>query len=200
MKKILFTCFLLTVYFGFSQQEASNWYFGENAGIQFNLDGSVSTLNNGMINTREGCSSISDNSGNLLFYTDGTIVFNQNHTLMSNGTGLFGDQSSTQSAIVVPKPDDPNIYYIFTVGSNQNPTGLNYSVVDMTLDNGLGAVTQKNVNLVNRCSEKISAVLKDCESETIWVITLSNFSGVYSLASSIYIASSKSSGCILSAL
>jgi gliding motility-associated-like protein len=47
----------------------------------------------------------------------------------------------------------------------------------MTLDGGLGAVTQKNVNLLNTCSEKISAVLKDCESQEIWLITLSNSVG-----------------------
>lgn len=179
MKKILILLILFNVLWASAQQEASNWYFGENAGIRFNLDGTITVLNNGQINTREGCSSISDRNGLLLFYTDGTTVYNANHDIMSNGNGLLGDQSSTQSAIVVPKPDDDDIYYIFTVGSNQNPTGLNYSIVDMTLDGGLGAITTKNVNLINRCSEKISAVLADCESETILLIAFSNFSGVY---------------------
>lgn len=179
MKKILILLFLFNIICVSAQQEASNWYFGENAGIKFNLDGSISVLNNGQINTREGCSSISDRNGILLFYTDGETVFNSNHVIMENGNGLLGDESSTQSAIVVPKPDDEDIYYIFTVGSNQNPTGLNYSIVDMTLDGGLGAITQKNINLINRCSEKISAVLADCETETILLIAFSNFSGVY---------------------
>lgn len=178
MKKILILLFLFNVLCLNAQQEASNWYFGENAGIQFNPDGSITALDDGQINTREGCSSISDQSGDLLFYTDGSRVYNRNHSLMSNGNGLLGDQSSTQSAIVVPKPDDENIYYIFTVGSNQSPTGLNYSIVDMTLDGGLGAITQKNINLLNTCSEKISAVLKDCDSQEIWLITLTNDSGL----------------------
>src|SRR5690606_20287452 len=91
----------------------------------------------------------------------------------------LGDQSSTQSAIVIPKPEDPNTYYIFTVGTTQSQRGLYYSIVDMTLDNGLGAITQKNINLLNRCSEKISAVLQDCESGALWVIAFSNLTGVF---------------------
>ncbi|WP_417875137.1 T9SS type B sorting domain-containing protein [Xanthomarina gelatinilytica] len=177
MKKLLFY-FLLSINFCvFSQEEASNWYFGENAGIQFANDGSITVLNDGQLNTIEGCSSISDSNGNLLFYTDGITVYNRQHTILNNGFGLLGDPSSSQSAIVVPKPNDPDIYYIFTVGSNQSLTGLKYSVVDMTRDGGLGQVVQKNINLLTQCSEKVSAVLKDCASQTIWVIALSNPGG-----------------------
>ncbi|MBQ0721749.1 MAG: hypothetical protein KBT89_16295, partial [Gammaproteobacteria bacterium] len=159
MKNILYLLFL-TFAMSYSQDQASNWYFGENAGIQFNtLTGSVTALTDGRLNTREGCSSISDEDGNLLFYTDGSTVYNRTHNVMSNGSGLLGDESSTQSAIVVPKPGDPDLYYIFTVdnaldGAND---GLNYSTVDMTLAGGLGAVASKNSGLLDKCSEKITA-------------------------------------------
>jgi len=164
--------------FCFSQNEASHWYFGENAGLSFNLDSNTTTISfEGQLNTREGCASISDESGNLLFYTDGTTVYNRLHNIMVNGTGLAGDESSSQSAIVAPKSDDPNIYYIFTVGSNQLNTGLNYSEVDMSLDGGFGAITVKNINLLNYCSEKITAVLKDCISKDLWVVTFASEDG-----------------------
>lgn len=180
MKKILFIFFLnLSIGFVQAQEEASNWYFGDNAGIHFNPDGTVTSVNGGQLSTREGCSSISDSNGDLLFYTDGSVVYNRNHTIMTNGAGLLGDASSTQSAIVVPKPFDPDIYYIFTVGSNLNPNGLKYSVVDMTQSGGLGAIIQKNANLLNDSSEKISAVLKDCDSQEVWVIALGNDSGFH---------------------
>src|SRR5690606_27030283 len=195
MKKILLLLLSLCSIFVTAQEEASNWYFGENAGISFSsVDGSITNLNNGQLDTKEGCSSISDNNGNLLFYTDGTTVYNKNHTVMNNGNNLLGDESSTQSAIVVPKPEDPNIYYIFTVGSNQNPTGLKYSVVDMTLAGGLGAIIQKNVNLLNQCSEKISAVLKDCNSGEIWVVTLANEFGNAGIWDTIYAFEVSSAG------
>ena len=165
----------------FAQGETSNWYFGRSAGITFNNDGTVSPISDGRISTFEGCASISDALGNLILYTDGITVYDASHNVMQNGNGLFGDPSSTQSAIVVQKPQDPNILYIFTVDTatfeDDPDRGLSYSEVDMTLNGGLGAITQKNVNLLADCSEKITAVLKDCSDESIWVVTLATANG-----------------------
>lgn len=159
----------------FAQEEAANWYFGENAGISFDLlTGNVSTLTDGQLITVEGCTSISDAAGNLVLYTDGTTLYDASHNVMENGNGLLGDESSTQSAITIPKPDDPNIYYVFTVGSNSNPTGLNYYTIDLSFNGGLGKVVGNHTNLLSGSSEKISAVLKDCISGSIWVLALSN--------------------------
>lgn len=164
-----------------SQGETSNWYFGNGAGITFNTDGSITPVTNGKIDTFEGCATISDSFGNLLFYTDGIRIFNQNHNLMQNGNGLYGDSSSTQSAIIVPKPEDIDVYYIFTVDTStfegDPDRGLNYSVVDMSLNNGLGAVTQKNISLLADCSEKITAVVKDCSDQSIWLMTFASSNG-----------------------
>ncbi|WP_420319922.1 T9SS type B sorting domain-containing protein [Flagellimonas sp.] len=173
-------CFILMLclssYALFGQGETANWYFGNGAGVSFNNDGTVTAVNDGRISTFEGCASISDAAGNLILYTDGIRVFDRNHTVMQNGTGLFGDPSSTQSAIIVQKPNDPNILYIFTVDTKtfeEDPDyGLNYSTVDLTLNNGDGAVVEKNINLLRDCSEKVSAVVKDCFDKSIWVVTL----------------------------
>ncbi|WP_435138105.1 T9SS type B sorting domain-containing protein [Formosa sp. A9] len=168
----------------FAQFEAANWYFGENAGIQFNSNtGAVSALTNGRLNTKEGASSISDEQGNLLFYTDGLTVYNKDHGLMDNGSNLYGNPSSTQSAIVVPKPNSSDIYYIFTVGSGVPINGVSfnggfrYSIVDLSENSGLGKVIEKNTKLLDYSSEKISAVVKDCHTQSIWVITLSTYNG-----------------------
>lgn len=173
---IVFTLLLLATNIT-AQQQASNWYFGNNAGINFDANNNITNLNNGQLSTIEGCTSISNESGQLLMYTDGKTVYNAAHTVMQNGNGLKGDQSSSQSAIIVPKPGDPNIYYIFTVGSNQGVLGLNYSTVDMTGDNGLGVVIQKNFNLIQACAEKVSAVLQDCNTGNIWVSAFSSVNG-----------------------
>ena len=188
MKKIAISIILLFLCVDLcAQAEASNWYFGSNAGLRFNENGSTINLTDGRLNTDEGCTTISDSDGNLLFYTDGITVWNRLHQPMPNAnaalrTGLFGDPSSTQSAIVVPKPEDPNIYYIFTVDTSiagDPDRGFNYSTVDLTLDGGLGDVVpwSKNINLLQDSSEKISAVLKDCVSKSIWVITFASFTG-----------------------
>ncbi|MCO4821392.1 MAG: T9SS type B sorting domain-containing protein [Flavobacteriaceae bacterium] len=183
MKKIVLIFSLLVWAHSWAQNQAANWYFGEGAGINFNLaSGEVTSLDDGRLNTLEGCTSISDSNGKLLLYTDGTTVYNQEHQIMQNGTGLYGDSSSTQSALVVPQPGNSDIYFIFTVdvnvfGQGGTDFGFNYSIVDMRLDGGKGAITSKNINLLENCSEKISGVLKDCQTDSIWVITLATEDG-----------------------
>ncbi|HMB63333.1 MAG TPA: T9SS type B sorting domain-containing protein [Eudoraea sp.] len=172
---------ILCPVFVLGQGETSNWYFGKGAGIHFNNNGSVTAVEKSNINTFEGCATISDTFGNLLFYTDGITVYNRTHEIMEGGTGLYGDSSSTQSALIVPKPEDPDIFYIFTVDTAVFPEdpdfGLNYSVVDISANNGNGAVIEKNTNLLAKCSEKITAVVKDCFDKSIWVITLASEQG-----------------------
>lgn len=155
---------------GFSQNEANIWYFGHKAGLDFN-SGSPVPLLDGQLDTTEGCASISDATGSLLFYTDGITVWNRNHGVMANGTGLNGDISSTQSAIIVPKPNDPNIYYIFTVDNLAEANGLQYSEVDMTLDGGFGGITSnKNIMLHTPTTEKIAAIKSAVDNE-YWVVS-----------------------------
>lgn len=170
--------FILLINYSFAQKEASYWYFGFNAGIDFS-SGSPVALNNGSLFTVEGCASISDANGNLLFYTDGTRVWNKNHNQMPAGTNLYGNSSSSQSAIIVPKPGAPEIYFIFTVDWSAGEFGLNYYTVDMNLDNGLGdVISTNNIPTVNNLlssptSEKITAV-KVLNEEAYWVISLKN--------------------------
>ncbi len=100
---------------------------------------------------------------------------------MQNGVGLYGDPSSSQSALIVPNQKDTNLFYIFTVdtsvGEGDPDYGLNYSVVDISQNAGAGAVIQKNKNLLANCSEKITAVLKDCFEKSVWVIAYATENG-----------------------
>lgn len=180
MKKIPFLLLFFISFYSNAQNQAANWFFGYGAGLQFDLGANTLTsIDGGALSTNEGCATISDALGNLLFYTEGSIVWDRNNDVMPNGTGLFGDASSTQSAIIVPKPNDTDIYYVFTVDNAVDGShfGLNYSIVDMTLRGGLGNVTSKNINLLGNCSEKISAVLKDCITKSIWVISYASQNG-----------------------
>jgi hypothetical protein len=154
---------------GLAQGQSNYWYFGYNAGIRFS-DGPIA-LSDGMVNSLEGCATISDEDGNLMFYTDGSTVYDANHDIMQNGTGLLGDYSSTQSGIIVQKPGSSTEFYIFTVPAYNNIDGLCYSIVDMTLNGGLGAVTaEKNINLVESTAEKVTAVYHS-NGMDFWVIT-----------------------------
>lgn len=168
---------LLSVFLGtalFAQHENDLWYFGNNAGLDFS-SGSPVPISGGQTAVYEGTAVASDDTtGNLLFYTDGIKVWDSNHQQMPNGFGLNGHTSSTQSAIIVPDPAAGNLYYIFTTGSavgfNGGYAGLCYSIVDMSLNSGLGDVTLKNQVLLTQCTEKLVAV-RDDYCEGYWVIS-----------------------------
>ncbi|MGI9551102.1 MAG: T9SS type B sorting domain-containing protein [Aurantibacter sp.] len=204
MKKNCFLFLLLALGMAYGQDETANWYFGRGAGLQFHNDGSVSPLTDGRIRTEEGCASISDNSGSLLFYTDGITVYDRNHGIMQNGSGLYGDPSSTQSAIIVPKPSNNDIFYIFTVDTSiregDPDFGFNYSIVDISENNGDGAITEKNINLLETCSEKITAVIKDCSNESVWVMTLSTLDGIQGLADTFHAFEVNDQGVVLTSV
>lgn len=170
MKKFFFfIIFFITTAALYSQKEASIWYFGGKAGIRFNDGGTVSVLTDGAINASEGCSTISDYNGNLLFYTDGVTVWDSSHLVMQNGTDLLGADSSTQSAIIMKKPNSTGLYYIFTTG-DVGSGGLNYSIVDMSLNGGLGGVTSiKNVELLANSTEKV-CIIQHQNQVDFWVI------------------------------
>ena len=153
----------------FAQKEANIWYFGENAGLDFN-GGSPVALTDGQLNTVEGCATISDANGNLLFYTDGSTVWDKAHLVMANGSDLNGNWSSTNAALIIPKPLDEDIYYVFTLDERGNSNGLQYSEVDMSLNSGFGDVTSnKNILLETPVTEKITAI-KVKDEDAYWVV------------------------------
>ncbi|WP_426095138.1 T9SS type B sorting domain-containing protein [Flavobacterium sp. DSR2-3-3] len=154
----------------YGQGEANIWYFGERAGLDFN-NGTPVALTNGKLNTYEGCATISNSAGQLLFYTDGVSVYNKNHLLMENGIDLRGNNTTTQSATIVKKPNSLTIYYIFTCAAQGSDEGLKYSEVDLSFNGGLGAVTSnKNILLFTPTTEKLTATLNRT-GEGVWVIT-----------------------------
>src|SRR5688572_4404211 len=134
--QLLLCTFLLLSLVSNAQQD-NNWYFGRMAGLNFST-GRPEAITNSTMSTMEGSASISDMDGNILFYTDGISVWNRNNQKMPHGTGLLGDQSTTQSAVIIPKPGSQTRYYIFTADDAGGPNGLTYSEVDMLADNGKG--------------------------------------------------------------
>ena len=152
------------------QGETNNWFFGTNAGISFS-GGAPVALPNGSLISGEGVASISSAAGNILMYTDGTTIYDRNDNIMPNGNGLFGGNSSSQSAIIIKRPNSNNIYYVFTVAQAALSEGICYSTVNMTLNGGFGDIVAatKNTSLIGPTTEKLSAV-KHCNGRDIWVI------------------------------
>lgn len=162
----------------FAQYESNNWYFGANAGMNFNTF-PVSSLTGGMISAQGGSASISDNTGNLLFYTEGYRIYNKNHQAMANGQGLLGHPSATQNSLIIQKPGSTTLYYVFTNGAYTDNNGLCYSEVDITLNGGLGDVTAlKNIPLLTNTSEKLTGV-RHANQTDYWVMTHGRNSNSY---------------------
>ncbi|WP_276520136.1 T9SS type B sorting domain-containing protein [Aestuariivivens sediminis] len=162
---------VLCIQLCFSQKEANIWYFGSQAGLDFN-SGNPVVLTDGQNNPNNffGTASIADSNGNLLFYCDGPTVWNKNHQVMQNGTNLddIADYLSLVNPLIVPKPGNSNIYYLFTSGDDD---GLRYSEIDMSLDGGLGAVTSsKRISVLPFTGGSISATFHS-NGKDIWVVT-----------------------------
>ncbi|MCO6495243.1 MAG: gliding motility-associated C-terminal domain-containing protein [Bacteroidetes bacterium] len=170
LKRILIGLSILSYTFSYGQKQSNIWYFGNGAGIDFNHT-PVSALSNSGMFAFEGCSSIADSSGNLVFYTDGIKSWNRIHKVMSNGIGLMGNNDVTQSALIVPFPKDSKKYYLFTVEGSEYSNGLRFSIVNMDLGGGLGDIEpdKKNVLVRTPVSEKITAT-HHANGRDIWVL------------------------------
>ncbi|TVR76108.1 MAG: hypothetical protein EA409_13730, partial [Saprospirales bacterium] len=129
------------------------------------ISGSSQTIRDG-----SGKSTIADEEGNLLFYTDGFDVYNRNHRIMQNGDRVHamsgellanayqnsGGVNVPDWTIIIPCPLEGDIYYLFYVGIKDDEVyphhlrgaGLNYSKIDMSINVGLGEVVEKNINLI----------------------------------------------------
>ncbi len=164
--------FMISVSFAVAQPGTDIWYFGEYAGLDFS-NGNPQTLQNSSLNTGEGSAVMTDDNGNLLFYSDGITVWNAQHRAMPSGTGLWGHYSATQSVIIVPAPGNSSQYYLFTTtaqaGNSGGHGGLAYSTIDMTQDGGKGDIVLKNQPLLAPATEKLTAVLH-CNGQDIWII------------------------------
>ncbi len=175
---LLCLAFIFAAQHASAQNEANVWHFGLNAGIDFNSGTAVAVRGSGM-RAAEGSSCISDPvTGQLLFYTQGELVYNRNHALMDEGQGLLDWNcwgSAMQGSMVTPWPGHPDNYLIFSVDCNEANGGsrtgnsARYAVVDMTANGGLGKVVEKKNRLVRLATEKITGTIH-CNGRDYWVI------------------------------
>ena len=157
-----------------------NWLFGSAQGIDFNCipPSPIQTAKN---NIHEGSACMSDSNGELLFYTNGKMVWDKIHLQMPNGSGLMAGDQSAQPAMIIPNPANPNRYYIFTTpyygwqgavnGIHPVNGPLTYSEVDMTLNSGYGDVitATKNTMIEDSILQHITAV-KNCDETGYWIM------------------------------
>jgi len=186
-RKLLSILILLFVSYTFvnAQYRDNVWCFGDSAGIDFsNLSNPVPIGSS--LNSRGTCANICDSSGSLLFYSAGSPdalngltlkaakIYSKNHQLMQGGDTIVGGGWYYEH-IIVPNPLGDNTFYLFA-GGVTSYCGFYYSVIDLNLNSGLGAVTQKNVELLgqNFCAIDGLAAIKHGNGRDWWVITKSS--------------------------
>jgi gliding motility-associated-like protein len=185
----VFFAFCMSLHAVYAQKEGNVWHFGRGAALDFNTGTAVITAPSSMF-TPEGCASISDADGNLLFYTNGGgripsppysttgKIWNRNHEVMYD-MGIFegGGYSAIQSSVIIPKPGSPNHYYLFTMEEFEfDPyparplgRGLSYFEVDMSLNGGLGGVVNYKEAIFTPSVEGICAV-RHTNGSDYWII------------------------------
>jgi len=152
MKKITFLSILLCISFSLTaqhQQVNNNWYFGKNAGVTFSNGSSPSVLSNGNTDKLWAPSTVSDNNGVLLFYTDGRKVWGKNNLEMPNSGNIvtaFKKETTTMQTIITPDINNPDLYYLFTHNAD---TGFRYNTIDMTGNGGNGNISPSPNHLFN---------------------------------------------------
>ncbi len=164
-----FAIMLLLFVTASAQHEFDKWIFGNGAGLDFSSGSPVAITSN--IAAWDNSGSIADGSGNLLFYSQGMRIWDKNGNVMPNGDGILGDTSGGQPATIVRKPGNENLYYVFTCPNFGGPNGLRYTIVDMTLNGGLGDVDTNNKNILfyTPTAEKLVPVVH-ANGYDIWII------------------------------
>lgn len=151
--------------FGYSSDSTTMEFGGSN--IDFNtippdIHYQYREMNFGITNA-----SICDADGQLLFYSNGISIANALGEIMENGDsinpGPYREDwvdigyNLYQGILILPLPETPNIYYVFHEERTQvfddpehstKVLSLFYTIVDMSANDGLGKVVEKNVPLV----------------------------------------------------
>jgi gliding motility-associated-like protein len=162
MKSTLLFLLYLSPFLSLAQREQNNWYFGDRAAISFETGQAVAKYDNPQ-NIYGASASISHPvTGQLLFYSNGVNVWNNQHKTMANGGGISTGQIG--DVLIVPVPLKFLQYFVFYTENNI----VKYIVVDM--NNGGGAVTVNPINIRNNQLAQF-AVIRHRYLDAFWFIS-----------------------------
>jgi len=177
---LLLLCCCFTYQTSRAQGENMNWHYGRNLSLNFGQ--TPLTLGTSQVNVMEGCSSVSDANGNLLFYTTGFKIWDKNGVEMPGATGLLGNGpvlygqtmgSGYKSVQIIKHPGNSQRYFVVSGDTQEVPVKkLYYHEVDMSLNNGLGDVVpgQKNIEIMSSDVSEHLSVLSGTDCRTYWLV------------------------------
>jgi len=171
MKKFyLLLAYLFFSSFVFSQKETNNWIFGFENWIDFNDDPpSLSPLNNPVFFAEHNTVSMSDENGELLFYSDGFSVFNKDGQVMPNGE-INSNFGITNPVYAIPKPNSDHEYYLIINFSGFSGPFMEWRTIDMSMQNGLGDLVFGSGDFLFSNSIGKTTAVQHSNLTDIWVI------------------------------
>jgi gliding motility-associated-like protein len=177
-RRLIATILILIPYcftYGQTSGQDCSWNFGLGAGLNFS-QAFPDPFQGSQMRSVEGCSCISDKTGNLVLYTDGRKLWNGQNQLITDA--LAGSEHSTQSSLILRKPESKSLYYIFTI-DEVDPTkskdkwgnGLSYSVFNTETNSFEPDLHNRSLMMgwLNGCTEKITAV-RHLNGKDYWII------------------------------
>jgi PKD repeat protein len=146
---------------------------------------------------RQANASMCDAAGNLLFYTNGIYIANALHQPMENGTGLNPGVHAqenqnygyilSQGAMALPAPEQGSIYYLVHMDKELPPDNslvysnhFYYSLINMSGNDGVGTVEQKNVPVISeRLNQGKIVAVKHANGRDWWIVIRKHDSGIH---------------------
>ena len=169
----------------------------EPRGFEMNFNNNITKLRSfpREYQMRNGFASMCDKNGNFLFAVNGCKIFNKEHHIMQNGDSLYypsglGDLTCNQqlgkgtigpqTILALPKPQsDDSLFYIFhqhydwLYDQQRVPavTRLEYSIININKNAGLGEVVQKKITFINDTIESGITAVKHANGQDWWLLT-----------------------------
>lgn len=153
----------------------ANWFFSDYCGINFNTVPASPIYNPNMYKGYEATVSMSDNKGNLLFYTNCINFWNSTHAQVNTispflNVTFTNSGSSTPGVIAIPYPKDSSRYILISSPHTAMDYDSVYYAVYNVNTNVLGPKRGfKHTSLPIKYSEPLT-VVPHCNGRDYWVI------------------------------
>lgn len=194
IKHFFYSLFAIFPLFAHAQDKHDyNWLLGQhtNSFIQANhfdfnqdpMEIRPSALSSGL---QQG-TVMSDADGQLLFYSGGCGVANRNHEIMENGDSINAPSlifepncvrdtlayNLRQGILSLPVPNKKDQFIMFHLSvqvKNSLPDRLHYTTIDMSYNNGLGKVTEKNIIIADGEFADAMTAVKHANGRDWWIV------------------------------
>ena len=183
-RMVIIFMILMQGYWVMSQGEANHWFLSIDNYICFNSGGpqlitpAIPPTECGawgysycdFFFSIKGSTSISGREGNLLFYSNGDVIFNAHYdTLLILDAGIYTNQMSSQ-CMFIKKPGFNSIYYLFTTPFVATGAGVRYTEIDLSLNNGLGKALLPYIRTLHSpACQKVTGVYH-ANGKDIWIM------------------------------